>query len=117
MSTICSMAVPPQSEYPVLFLNSTLRNGGIASDPRLRQLNDRHTISLSSVAPKPIANPLEEVCRPDVHGVVVSMSTGLPDLDQLRFAEYVLSRRSKIWFYWPGETAIECIDHEQIKSY
>src|SRR5689334_3000238 len=105
------------AEYCFLYLSSGLGTGGFASEPLLRDFTDRHKISLPSVASRPIANPLEEMRRPDVHGVVISMSTGLPDLDQLRFAEYVLSCRSRVWFYWPGETAIECIDREQIKSY
>jgi glycosyltransferase involved in cell wall biosynthesis/SAM-dependent methyltransferase len=105
------------ADYRFLYLSSTLRSGGFASEPRLRDFADRHLILLPSVSARPIGNPLEEIHKPDVHGVVVSMSRGLPNLDQLRFAEYILAYGFRVWFYWPGEAAIECVDRERIKSY
>jgi glycosyltransferase involved in cell wall biosynthesis len=111
------MAGRPKSDYRVLYLNSTLRSGGIASEPRLRDVTSRRRISLAAFARAQIVDPLEQIRRCNAEGAVIWMSTGLPDLDQLKFAGDVLSQKGRVWFYWPGESAIECIDREQIRSY
>jgi len=111
------MAAASKTEFPFLYLQPTLRSGGFSSEPRLRDFTGRHSISLSLVRTKQIGNPIVEIGRGNLEGVLILMNSGLPDIDQLRFAEQVLSRRLRVWFYWPGESAIECIDRERIKSY
>jgi len=111
------MDVNPAAEYPVLYLNSGLRTGGIISAPRLRGFTERHKIQLPAPFAQEIGEPLFAVVSPTVQGVVFAMNSGLPTLDQVRLAEYAVSHGRRVWFYWPGELAVECIDRERLSSY
>src|SRR5262245_30183866 len=94
------MAGTPNSEYQFLFVTPDLRSGGVGSEPRLRAFTERHAITLHAPQMEPIGDPITAMNRSEVAAVVLSMSTGLPNLDQLRVAAHVLSHRARVWFYW-----------------
>src|SRR5262249_25232156 len=104
-------------EYRYLYLNPTLRGGGVGSEPCLKEFTERHKLQIRIPTIEAIDDPISAMTRGEAHGIVFAMSGGLPDAEQLRIADYVLSRRHRVWFYWLGESAVECIDRERLRSY
>jgi hypothetical protein len=45
------------------------------------------------------------------------MERGWPGSSHLRFARSVLAQRRRVWFHWPSEQAIECVDADVLASY
>jgi len=61
--------------------------------------------------------PLAELHdRNGLQGVVIGLSSGLPNRSQLEMAEAALKRKLRVWLYWPGEHAVECVDDERLES-
>lgn len=51
-----------------------------------------------------------------IAGVVVGLTRGVAGREQLRVARRMLRRGLRVWFYWPGEQVVECIDDERLRS-
>src|SRR5262245_53825553 len=117
MSRICFMGGTPKAEYRFLYLESTLRNGGVGSEPRLQDVTERCRIGLRTPRFRKIREPFAELTRENVRGIVLSLNGGLPSMEQLHLAEHALSGRFQVWFHWPGESAIERIDRELLRNY
>ena len=86
--------------------------------PGLGATTERHSMALSLGPLATCLQPLAELDRhPELLGVIVGMERGWPGSSQLRFASSVLRRNRRVWFYFPSEQAIECIDAGALASY
>src|SRR6185503_18548646 len=54
--------------------------------------------------------------RSGLAGIVIGLTTGLPDRRRLEIVKAALQRGLRAWLYWPGEQAVECVDHERLQS-
>ena len=85
---------------------------GIAfiSTDALAETTERHWVDLevsAVVAGDPIRT-IEQ--RRDLAGVVIGLTSGLPDRVRLAVADAALRRGLRLWLHWPNEQAVECVD-------
>lgn len=86
-------------------------------DERLAALTERHRIALTPGAAAEWRNPEKEIQLGRAAGMVLEMVQGWPGRAHLRLANNVLRVGGRVFFYWPREEAIECIDRERLSSY
>jgi glycosyltransferase involved in cell wall biosynthesis/ubiquinone/menaquinone biosynthesis C-methylase UbiE len=91
---------------------------GIAfiSTDALAETTERHWVDLevsAVVAGDPIRT-IEQ--RRDLAGVVIGLTSGLPDRVRLAVADAALRRGLRLWLHWPNEQAVECVDAERLTS-
>jgi glycosyltransferase involved in cell wall biosynthesis/ubiquinone/menaquinone biosynthesis C-methylase UbiE len=101
-----------------LYVEPNLADIAFISSADLADTTERHKVDLRIGPITTLVKPLEELRRHGpVGGVVVGMERGWPGLAHLRFASKVLRLGHRVWFYWPLEQAVECIDRESLGSY
>ena len=84
----------------------------------LDSTTERHRVELDRQALLPCASPTVEFDRlPFLDGAVIEMHQGWPGRPALGLAGTVLKRGKRVWFYWPDEQAVECVDRERLRSY
>jgi glycosyltransferase involved in cell wall biosynthesis/ubiquinone/menaquinone biosynthesis C-methylase UbiE len=90
---------------------------GVADDPRLDLMTERHKIDLT-VGPRAVSGDPIAVLDgdPQLRGIVMEMHRGWVGRARLRIAGAALAQRRAVWFYWPLEQAIERIDEERLAS-
>ena len=86
-------------------------------DERLAGLAERHRLALACGAPEPWRNPEAVMTERRANGVVLEMIHGWPNRVHLKIARRALHAGRRVFFYWPREEAIECIDRERLASY
>ena len=91
---------------------------GIVDDPRLDATTERHKLTLK-VEPYTGSGSVAEAVSADqsVHGIVLEMFLGWVGRDRLRLAGRALRAGRRVWVYWPGESALECVDRERLGSH
>src|SRR6266851_4254468 len=78
---------------------------------------ERHHLTLGVDGAMTAANPLDEINgRNGVAGVVIGLTSGIPDRARLGLAEAALKRGLRVWLHWPNEQAVECVDDERLQS-
>lgn len=117
--TTAARQTSPQPESAVsttrfLYVSSTLDHCGLSSDDRLSVFTERHRAHLRIPELTPNIDPLFAVERLRADGAVLELSSGSPTLSQLRLARGVLDQGKRVWFYFPAEAAVECIDRERL---
>jgi glycosyltransferase involved in cell wall biosynthesis/ubiquinone/menaquinone biosynthesis C-methylase UbiE len=101
-----------------LYVGPNLATVRIVSHAGLAETTERHRLEICEVPSTHRLHPLDELNRmPDLLGVIVEMERGWPGQSHLRFAAKVVRKGRRAWFYWPKESAIECIDRERLRSY
>jgi hypothetical protein len=101
-----------------LYLATDLKSARVVSHDALADTTERHRLEVSAAPMTACADPLGELSRmPHLLGIIVEMERGWPGQSHLRFAAKFLRRKRRVWFYWPKESAIECIDRERLQSY
>jgi glycosyltransferase involved in cell wall biosynthesis/ubiquinone/menaquinone biosynthesis C-methylase UbiE len=101
-----------------LYVAPNLGEVVIVNDDALETTTDRHRVALRIPPLRVCLRPLDEMERQrQVRGVIIGMERGWPGSSHLRFAARVLRAGRRVWFYWPGEDAVECLDRERISSY
>src|SRR6187431_2540357 len=93
-----------------LYCNASLTKFSCLTLPELAAFTERHRIQLPTAPLQPTENIFEDLERSNAAGAVIALDSGWPRLDILRFSRKVLSRGQKIFFYWPGESALERVD-------
>lgn len=90
---------------------------GVVDDPRLRDTTERHKLDLT-VRPHAAQGQAIDVLSSDasLEGLVVEMYTGWVGRHSLRLASRALRLGRRVWVYWPGESAVECVDRERLRS-
>jgi glycosyltransferase involved in cell wall biosynthesis/ubiquinone/menaquinone biosynthesis C-methylase UbiE len=101
-----------------LYVTPNLAGIRFVSHAALVETTERHRLELSASPSTQCFEPLRELDqRPDLLGVIIEMERGWPGQSHLRFASRALWKGRRAWFYWPGESAIEVVDRERLRSY
>ena len=101
-----------------LYVASNLGAATTVTEAGLSETTERHRLAIRLGPLATCLDPLGEIAkRPDLLGVIVAMERGWPGSSHLRFASAVLKQRRRVWFYWPSEQAIECVDADVVRSY
>jgi glycosyltransferase involved in cell wall biosynthesis/ubiquinone/menaquinone biosynthesis C-methylase UbiE len=87
------------------------------SDDRLAPTTERHKIALN-VANPPASTGLEAALRahPLVAGVVFELKRGWAGQSRIRWAHRLLGRGHRVWWYWPAEQVVECLNRGRLAS-
>ena len=101
-----------------LYVASNLGAVTTVTEAGLSATTGRHRLAIRLGPLATCLDPLGEVGRrPDLLGVIVAMERGWPGGSHLRFASAVLKQQRRVWFYWPSEQALECVDQDSVRSY
>jgi ubiquinone/menaquinone biosynthesis C-methylase UbiE len=101
-----------------LYVASNLAAVTIVTVPGLAATTERHAIPISLGPLATCLQPLSELAsHPELLGVIVAMERGWPGSSHLKFAASALRQKRRVWFYFPSEQAIECIDSHALASY
>src|SRR5262249_55492332 len=103
--------------YTVLYAEASLACFSIINEPRLANFTERHKIELPITQLEATSDIVSEIAKHTSAGLVLRLEGGVCDLWGLRLAGNVLRSGLKVWFYWPHEQAVECIDAERLQSY
>ena len=103
------------SDY--LYVGPRLDGVSTLSTGALSETSERHHLVLGVSDAMTAASPIDEVRRRDgLDGVVIGLTSGVPDRARLEVAEAALKRGLRVWLYWPSEQAVECVDGERLQS-
>src|ERR1043166_2451152 len=103
------------SEY--LYVSPGLEGASHLTTDALSETTERHQLALGTSTVWIDPNPLHAVQQSNgIDGVVIGLAGGIPNDARLRIADAALSRGLRVWLYWPGEQAIECVDRERLES-
>ena len=84
---------------------------GVVDDPRLDATTERHKMDMTAQPYEPQGHPITALARDEnLKGLVLEMYTGWPGRDRLTIAGSALDLGRRVWVYWPGESAVECVD-------
>ena len=101
-----------------LYVGPNLAAIRVVSHAGLDATTERHRLVIE---PGPLTQhftPLDELGRqPDLNGVIVEIERGWPGQAHLRFAAKARRRGARVWFYWPTEQAVECMDAARLATY
>src|SRR4051812_34820482 len=101
-STISFMAAP--SDY--LYVSPRLDGVAVFSTDALDGTTERHRVCLEPGHPTPTVDPLASLNGGNrIRGVVIGLSSGLPDRRRLELAADALARGLRVWLHWPDEQA------------
>src|SRR5262245_48235152 len=84
--------------------------------PGLSGFTERHQLQTTVPPLQKTADLMQELLRSGAPGIIIGLRRGWPGLSCLKFAGKVLRAGRKVWFYWPEEEAIECVDRERLRS-
>jgi glycosyltransferase involved in cell wall biosynthesis/ubiquinone/menaquinone biosynthesis C-methylase UbiE len=118
-SSRAGSASAPIAREAARYLYVSPRLDGIAafSSDELDGTSERHQIVLDVGHPVPVADAKAEIGRREgIAGIVIGLASGLPDRCRLEIADAALRRGQRVWLYWPGEQAVECVDRERLQS-
>ena len=100
-----------------LYIAPGLDAWAVFSSDVLEATTERHKTILHIGALTNGAGPHRALeANSQVAGVVVGLNKGVAGREQLRLASRMLRRHLRVWFYWPGEQVVECIDRERLRS-
>ena len=101
-----------------LYVASNLGAATTVTEAGLSDTTERHRLTIRLGPLTTCLDPLGEIGRRrDLLGVIVGMERGWPGSSHLRFASAVLKQKRRVWFYWPSEQALECVDADMLRSY
>jgi glycosyltransferase involved in cell wall biosynthesis/ubiquinone/menaquinone biosynthesis C-methylase UbiE len=100
-----------------LYVAADLAAAGTFETEHLVGTTERHKVRLAPPVLQ-LAGELTAaaVAQRNVDGVVMQLTAGAPLRSQLRAAGRVLATGKRLWFHWPAEGAVECIDDERLRS-
>lgn len=101
-----------------LYVGPRLDGFRVVSREGLEATTERHRLEIPVAPMTASAEPLAELEKlPGLLGVIIEMHQGWPGRNHLKAASAVLAKGRRVWFHWPLEDAVECIDHDQIRTY
>jgi glycosyltransferase involved in cell wall biosynthesis/ubiquinone/menaquinone biosynthesis C-methylase UbiE len=101
----------------LIFEPTTLPEAGVAEAPALDATSERHRIDLPEGDHVSVGDPRAWLRgHADVKGVVLLLVTGYAGRLHLAWARRLLGAKYRVWFYWPAEQAVECVDEERLRS-
>jgi ubiquinone/menaquinone biosynthesis C-methylase UbiE len=102
-----------------LYFDVGLESAAAVANATLAHTTERHRVEIAAPSPNPVADPSAELSRANaagVPGVVFELLSGLPSERQLSLMAQALGSGRRVWMYWPAEQAVECVDHERLRS-
>lgn len=100
-----------------LYVGPRLDVVGVISSDALAGTTERHRIVLDVGLLTGTADAVGEIDRhPGVAGVVIALTSGLPDRARLDVVKAALGRGVRVWLHWPHEQAVESVDAERLQS-
>jgi len=103
------------SDY--LYVSPGLEGASRLTTDSLLETTERHHLTLGTSTVWTDTNPVDAIRqRNGIDGVVIGLASGIPNHARLRIAEAALANGLRVWLYWPGEQAIECVDRERLQS-
>jgi len=100
-----------------LYTDPSLTYVAHISAPELAGFTERHKYRIHARDLLRTQNLLEKLRKSEVKGIVIGMVRGWPGLGCLRFTRNALRTGRRVFFYWPDEEAVECIDAERLRSF
>ena len=108
-------APPASSRY--LYIGPRLDVVGVIASDALSSTTERHRILLDVGTLTGTADAVGEIARhPGIAGVIIGLTSGLPDRARLEVAQAALARGLRVWLHWPNEQAVESVDAERLES-
>jgi glycosyltransferase involved in cell wall biosynthesis/protein-L-isoaspartate O-methyltransferase len=98
-----------------LYIGVGLDAAAVFSTEALARARGRDHVTLDPGALDATANPIRELDRPGLEGVVIAAAAGVVDRARLRIARAALSRGLQVWLHWPNERTVEYVDHERLR--
>jgi glycosyltransferase involved in cell wall biosynthesis/ubiquinone/menaquinone biosynthesis C-methylase UbiE len=109
------------SEY--LYFSPRLDGYSTLTTDALEGTTERHHVTLGVGDSMTAASPLDVVRASNhtngqggISGIVIALTSGLPDRRRLEVIDAALTRGLRVWLYWPAEQAVECVDRERLES-
>lgn len=99
------------------YLDPLTSRGAAFQDDRLGAMTERHKVELAPPALVQTGAPLEEALTNKSVGVVVQMEIGVPGRIHMQTAQAFLQRGMRVFFHWPDEESVECIDAERLRGF
>ncbi len=101
-----------------LYVGPNLADVRVVSHVGLDDTTERHRFDIEPGPMTHCIRPLDELSRlGGLTGVIVEMERGWPGQSHLLFAATARRRGLRVWFYWPQERAVECVDRDRLWSY
>jgi glycosyltransferase involved in cell wall biosynthesis/ubiquinone/menaquinone biosynthesis C-methylase UbiE len=101
-----------------LYVAPNLGAATTVTESGLSETTERHRVTIRLGPLTTCLDPVGEIVRrQDLLGAIVGMERGWPGSSHLRFASAVLEQKRRVWFYWPAEQALECVDAHSLSSY
>lgn len=100
-----------------IYISPNLDKAATFIDERLWGLTERQKITLDIPALNSTDDAFEEALKQSCEGAVIEPMFGWPSRIHLQIARRFLRNGLKVFFYWPNETALECLDDERLNSY
>jgi glycosyltransferase involved in cell wall biosynthesis len=98
-----------------LYIGVGLDGAALFSTDALARARGRDHVWLDPGALDATANPMRELNRPGLAGVVIATAVGVVDRARLRIARAALGRGLEVWLHWPNERAVEYVDRERLR--
>jgi ubiquinone/menaquinone biosynthesis C-methylase UbiE len=99
-----------------VYFSSDLSRAGVFDDASLAATTERHHLDLAPPRLEAVDDAAAALARLATEGAVFELSSGLPSERHLQLIEEVLRTRRRVWLFWPGEQALECVDDERLNS-
>lgn len=100
-----------------LYVTQNLNRAESFTEDRLDSFTERHKISLPCRGRREISDPFAMLAAEQFRGMVIELNQGLPPQQCLELAGRVVASGRRLFFYWPQEEAMECVDQEKIASF
>jgi glycosyltransferase involved in cell wall biosynthesis/ubiquinone/menaquinone biosynthesis C-methylase UbiE len=99
-----------------LYVGSRADSVSTVNSDALDATTERHHVLLSVDPQAAAANPVDAIKTNGYPGVVIGLTSGIPDRARLVIIEAALARGQRVWLHWPSEQAVECVDEERLQS-
>jgi ubiquinone/menaquinone biosynthesis C-methylase UbiE len=101
-----------------LYVAPNLGAAAMIVEPALAATTERHAMTLRVGPLATCLDPLAELSRrAGADGVVLALDRGWPGSSHLRLASAALRQSRRVWFYFPNEAAVECVDAAGVAGY
>lgn len=83
----------------------------------LRDLRERHYLDSFNQSLAPASITTDQVRQSPCPDVVLRLDGGLPSPSEIAYSREILMRNGRVYYYWPRESAIECVTRERLASF
>lgn len=99
-----------------LLLDPVRESHGFVTSERLGECTERHHVVLEPDDSDGTGDWTEADLE-GASGVVIAVHEGVPFRPHVKLAKSLLSRNTKVWFWWPSENIVEALDAELLSTF